>query len=214
MDLSPVCEAAKPLVHSAPGLRWWLGLNASEQGAWASGIGAFAAAAAAVYVAVWQYVVTRRDRSADKHRRAKLMAIDMVEIVTRLKADINAARRMLPDIEIMLRKQKVERSTVEFIHLDAADALPRGIALDSLPDDVSESMAQLSAMAFAYNAVVRGTYGLEGDISTQMADNLRETFNLGSFLDGLQESLAQTAAILARYAPNILNVDFRSRGES
>ena len=53
-----------PFGHSWPGLHWWLSLSAADQGAWVAGLGAFAAAIAAVGIALWQSSrEARKDRA-------------------------------------------------------------------------------------------------------------------------------------------------------
>lgn len=213
MDLQPVCQAVQPLTHSAPGLRWWLGLNAAEQGAWIGGLGAFAAAVAAVGVALLQASWARKQQREVEVRRTRLLAIDLVEVVTRLKSEINAARRIIPDVLQMIANQKIDRELVRMTKLEAVALIPRGLALEQLPQHIGESMAQLASIASSYNQIVKLLDDLDEPLSPEVVKSLLLTFNLRPFLDGVQESLAQTAETLAAYSPALTKVDFRDRGE-
>ncbi|PMQ04214.1 hypothetical protein DyAD56_16115 [Dyella sp. AD56] len=82
MAMDSLCAGVEALAHSAPTVRWWLGLNAVEQGTWFAGIGAFAAAVVALGIALSDAV---RRRSASRGRGDVVLAMALPEL-SRLKA--------------------------------------------------------------------------------------------------------------------------------
>jgi hypothetical protein len=62
MEISSLCPGARTLGHSGPTLHWWLSLTAADQGAWISGLGAFAAALTAVWIAGRERRIRNREK--------------------------------------------------------------------------------------------------------------------------------------------------------
>src|SRR6202012_4581920 len=83
MQMDPVCEATRALGHSWwPSLHWILSLTAGDQAAWISGLGAFAAAFAAVRVAGAERK-TREKQSDDRSKvAASFIYSDVVKLAT------------------------------------------------------------------------------------------------------------------------------------
>lgn len=82
--LDPVCAAAGTLQHSTPSVRWWLGLNAGEQAAWAAAFvgllaaaGGFAAAVASFWAAKTALEIAKKEderQDTKSARRAEVHA--------------------------------------------------------------------------------------------------------------------------------------------
>lgn len=94
MDLNPLCEGARALGHSAPGLKWWLSLTAADQGAWIAGIGASAAALAALYISGQE----RRRRTSQSRDVARLGASYMVTDLQRLVVFVAKLKKNLREL--------------------------------------------------------------------------------------------------------------------
>lgn len=88
MMLDPVCEVVKPLGHSWPSVQWWLSLTAADQGAWISGIGAFAAALAAVWVSGRE----RRRRDQERAELARTAGQYLYADILRLANEATSAK--------------------------------------------------------------------------------------------------------------------------
>src|ERR1700722_15016677 len=88
MMLDPVCAAGKPLGPSWPSVQWWLSLTAADQGAWISGIGAFSAALAAVWVSGRE----RRRRDPERGKLARTTGQYLYADILRLANEATSAK--------------------------------------------------------------------------------------------------------------------------
>jgi hypothetical protein len=97
MVFDPVCEAAKALGHSWwPSPHWWLSLTAADQGAWVAGLGAFAAA----FAALWISDQDRRRRNREQIDRADICAHYVIVDLQRIADSIVRLRRALLAIDL------------------------------------------------------------------------------------------------------------------
>ncbi|RDS80804.1 hypothetical protein DWU98_12670 [Dyella monticola] len=81
MRLEPICAVAEPIGHSWPSIHWWLSLTAADQGAWVSGIGAFAAAFAAVWVSGRERRLRNRERNELARTAARYLYADLLRLL-------------------------------------------------------------------------------------------------------------------------------------
>lgn len=96
MAMEPLCASAKALGHSWPSIHWWLSLNAADQGAWVAGLGAFAAA----FAALWISDQDRRRRKWEQSDRADVCAHYVTIDLQRLADSIVRLRRALLSIDL------------------------------------------------------------------------------------------------------------------
>lgn len=87
-----------PLGHSWPGIHWWLSLTASDQGAWVAGMGALAAAVAAVGISIVQF---RRDAARERRIAVAIapallgdlkLALESVDAIKQKAIELNNVR--------------------------------------------------------------------------------------------------------------------------
>jgi len=76
-----------PHGHSWPSIHWWLSLTAADQGAWISGVGAFAAATAALWIALNDS--RRRDR--ERESRSLILAGRLLSCVGLIRGSADNA---------------------------------------------------------------------------------------------------------------------------
>jgi hypothetical protein len=143
MDMTSVCEAAKPLAHSTPSIRWWLGLNAAEQGAWVSGVGSFAAAAVALVLSLGDQFRRRSDRRA----RSRVTALYMTPELMRISHFLIEMHTQLLDLTMLPTRNDIFASrkleNVDTCITQVRAALKR-IDLEMvapLPDEIAEPLA-------------------------------------------------------------------------
>jgi len=150
MVLQPICEAAKPLTHSAPGVTWWLGLNAAEQGAWiggvgsvVAGVGALVAALIALRIAKRESVERKEARAADRSAEAYVLAAFILADVETIRLMALAAAEGIPKAEDS-KGTTLEKCQIMMAHLNAMDAsrivanLPR---LANFPENIAGALA-------------------------------------------------------------------------
>lgn len=124
----------QPLGHSWPSVHWWLTLTAADQGAWIAGIGALAAAAAAVFIAGWE----GRRRHRERESRGRLVAAYLYTPFVRIHGYLREMERLAYSYSAILPGNAT---------LDVADDA-RKLKLSC--DDISSSLGTFSISDAAY----------------------------------------------------------------
>lgn len=196
--------------YSWPSIHWWLTLNPTEQGSWASGLGTLAATFAAIGIAV--FGVYREGKREAKLRayNANLLAIDVSQILIELRGQINIARTALvhsagylsSNSELLFRKR---------IYLQAADSLPTSHALSDLPPSVAYALAKCRMHACGYNKNVN----LLPELDSTEYKNLEifGPWRFDAMLDEAQLGLDRAARELEQYVPFLSRIKWLERGD-
>lgn len=201
---------AFPSGHSWPSIHWWLTLNASEQGAWASGIGAFFSTFAAVGIAIGGVLFTRRREKMRRHYNARMLAIEITQTFIELRGQINIARATFLNSSYYLSNDGAKAFS-ERIYLHAADSLPNSHALNELPYSVAYAIADCRMQARGYNLNVKELPALDSPEYTSLEVNGPWRFD--NMLDEAQRELARAAKELQQYVPYLSQIAWLERGD-
>ena len=165
MVLDPLCTGAKALGHSWPWEwgHWWISLTAADQGAWISGLGAFAAALAAIGVVLYGRRVAAKERQA----RARLVA----------------AYLYMPMAQTRAALEVLETSGTRFAGVVAGSA---SIEVQADAELIASACERTRPRLTAFS-IVDAAY-LPGDIGERLATGVMET----EFLFEAAESSARS----------------------
>jgi len=208
MIIDPICEPHKALGYSWwpwEWPHWWLSLTASDQGAWAAGIGALAAAGAALLVWWLSYSTARAEALRRQTQRAKLLAIETAQFLVPLNQEIKAARYAAENPFLYFGAGNASLLP-KALQLTSADFLPNGLALEYLPPDLALRMAELAFFTGSYNRVVRELKIMD-DADSETIRSF-EKLDLISPLDQCQAALDKVAEDLSEYIPALATMDF------
>lgn len=199
-----------PSGYSWPSVHWWLTLSPSAQASWVSGIGTLAATFAAVGIAVSGVFRESKRDSQRRGHNAKMLAIDVAQILIQLHGQINLARAvfayssnyLINHGELVFRKK---------IYLQAAESLPNGAALSELPPSVAYALAECRMQTCGYNLNVSQLPGLDSPEYSNL--EILGPWPFGTMLDEAQLSLARAARELEQYVPFLSRVQWLARGD-
>ncbi len=182
LDLQPICEATKPLTHSAPALHWWLGLNAAEQGAWIGGIGGVIAAVGAFAAALVALKISKRDamerqttREADRSARAYVLAAYILTDVERIAHRARMAAALVPDEGVGgdLPANVGPRMVSELQEMDASRIVANLMHLSDFPQAISGALATAPAIVDAVQTLTIRDFG-QRNAGAHTVEQLRE----------------------------------------
>lgn len=130
-----------PLGHSWPGIGWWLSLTAADQGAWISGLGAFAAAFAALHISDKE----RRRRNSEREEQAHICAHYITTEMQRMAEFVVQLRRALLAIDLT-QQHKGYRDQIYAVKNSVAELRAAHARIDMklllmLPTDVAKGVA-------------------------------------------------------------------------
>lgn len=120
-----------PPGHSWPSAHWWLSLSAADQGAWVSGLGAFAAAVVAVALAGAE----GRRRKKERRDRARLVAAYLFSPIFQIQQlAVRLAKHCRHYSGVLAGKASIDVHPDAITLLAICDALPPLLKTFSLVD--------------------------------------------------------------------------------
>ena len=142
MEMAPEC--GKAVGHGYSFLpweipHWWMSLSPADQGAWAAGLGAFAAAVAAVGVVLYSQHIARKEKSARARLVAAYIFMPIAEVHQALKVigdegkkfaaamPGSDSRKVTENATLMDTACKTTRAKLDVFNIPDAAALPGGI---------------------------------------------------------------------------------------